>query len=533
MLKSKKSARFSPFIAIILMFNTIFLNVHAAVPLSFTDFVYPGTVGMISDGVLAEWSLTELEKIKMEDGTMAGLGLRGDRKSTMMTATGFSMSIPTNALITGVQVEIGRAYFGDTPLVDYIVRLINASGSPDGNNYADIVNGWNAYPDATAKVYGGPTDLWGLSSISVSDLMSPKFGVAFAAQNTGISADYTTAFVDFIRIKVYYSVDMIRPELTLVNSPEIYSGTQKVAEVTANVAGVINDIKYNDSSEVPTNVGTYAITADFLPDNTTLYQTLDDSYVGDFVINQATPDLMVTNPTVAYTGFQQSSSVSSSISGTVDDIRYNNSGVVPTEPGTYTITADFTPDDTLNYAYLNDEFAGTFQISAPITYYSVTVTSNIPEGGTAYGEASYATGELATVTATANPGYTFVSWTEGGTVVSNLPVYSFNMGTADRSLTANFQVEIISTPLWPKGIRLTATSITSSSVTLLISQSVPNVEKYVIYWDNQKLDFVVSSGTSFKITDLNPGTSYKFQIQAVIGGVETKNGPTKSIKTRK
>lgn len=531
MLKSKKSARFSPIIAILLLFNSIFLTVNAAVPLSSTDSVYPGTVGQIEVPGQSLWSVPNLENIKAEDSAPAGLGLRGGSKSSYMTASNFSMSIPTNALISGIEVEIGKAYFGDTSLVDYSVRLIDASGNLVGNDYAITVIGWNVYSSITTQVYGGSIDLWGLSSISVSDLMSPNFGVAFAAENPGSSLDFTSAFVDFIRIKVYYSVDPIAPGLNLVNSPVIYSGIQQIAEVTCDVAGVIEDIKYNGSSVAPINVGTFEITADFTPDNPTLYQTLDDHIVGNFVINQAIPDLMVNNPTGSYTGFQQSAMVSSSIPGTVEDIRYNNSSVVPTEPGTYTVTADFSPYDSSNYSYLNDEIAGTFEILAQPIYYRVTVTANIAEGGTVNGDSSYVEGDLVTVSATANLSYTFVNWTEDGVAVSTNAIYSFTMGTTDRSLLANFQAKII--PLWPKGIRLSATSITSNSVTLLLSQSVPNAEKYVVYWGNQKLEFGTSSGKSFTIAGLIPSTFYKFQIQVVLGGIETENGPSKSIKTKR
>jgi len=533
MLKSKKSARFSPFIAILLLFNSIFLNVHAVVPLSSTDTLYPGTVGQIEEDGRSYWGVTDLERIKAEDGTMIGLGLRGGSKSSYMTASNFSMSIPTSAIISGIQVEIGKAYFGDTPLVDYSVRLINASGNLVGSYYGNTSDGWNVYPSITTEIYGGSSDLWGLASISVSDLMSPNFGVAFAAQNPGSSTDYTSAFVDFIRIKVYYSVEQIAPELNLVNSPVIYSGSPKIAEVTCSVAGIIEDIKYNGSSEAPIDAGTYQITADFVPDDTTLYLPLNDYAVGDFVINQDVPSLMVDNPTVAYTGFQQSATVSSSIPGTVEDIRYNNSSVVPTDPGTYTVTADFTPDDYTNFSSLSDAFAGTFEILAPPTLYNVTVTVNIEGGGTAYGEGAFEEGDSVAVNAIANPAYNFVNWTVDGLVVSNDASYSFTMGTADITLTANFEAKIIPTPVWPKGIRLSATAITSTSVTLLLSKPVPDAQQYIVRWNGGEEVFDASSGTSFAISGLIPSTSYKFQIQVVIGGVESENGPSKGIKTKR
>jgi hypothetical protein len=69
--------------------------------------------------------------------------------------------------------------------------------------------------------------------------------------------------------------------------------------------------------------------------------------------------------------------------------------------------------------------------------YSVT-TAVLPAGaGTVAGAGSYPAGTNATVRATANHGYAFVNWTEGGSQVSGNPNYTFAV-TRDRSLTAQF-----------------------------------------------------------------------------------------------
>lgn len=71
--------------------------------------------------------------------------------------------------------------------------------------------------------------------------------------------------------------------------------------------------------------------------------------------------------------------------------------------------------------------------------YTVTTTASPTVGGTTTGDGSYASGTAVTVVATANTGYVFTNWTEGGTVVSASPSYSFNV-FADRTLVANFDV---------------------------------------------------------------------------------------------
>jgi len=75
--------------------------------------------------------------------------------------------------------------------------------------------------------------------------------------------------------------------------------------------------------------------------------------------------------------------------------------------------------------------------STPATH-TVSVSANPPAGGTVSGGGAYAEGATVTVTASVYSGYKFVNWTENNAQVSANAAYTFTMGTADRSLTANF-----------------------------------------------------------------------------------------------
>lgn len=77
------------------------------------------------------------------------------------------------------------------------------------------------------------------------------------------------------------------------------------------------------------------------------------------------------------------------------------------------------------------------QGEAPPPHASIS-TSVVPAiGGGATGDGDYAIGAAVTVLATANAGYSFANWTDGGAIVSAVPSYTF---TADvnRALVANF-----------------------------------------------------------------------------------------------
>lgn len=69
--------------------------------------------------------------------------------------------------------------------------------------------------------------------------------------------------------------------------------------------------------------------------------------------------------------------------------------------------------------------------------YTIAVTANPSNGGTATGGGTFTYGQSCTVTATANTGYTFTNWTENGNVVSSNASYTFNV-EGNRSLVANF-----------------------------------------------------------------------------------------------
>ena len=67
----------------------------------------------------------------------------------------------------------------------------------------------------------------------------------------------------------------------------------------------------------------------------------------------------------------------------------------------------------------------------------IILNSNPAGAGTLSGEGYYGQGQTCTITATANNGYAFVSWTLDGEVVSYLPAYSFTVTDA-AEYTANF-----------------------------------------------------------------------------------------------
>ena len=83
--------------------------------------------------------------------------------------------------------------------------------------------------------------------------------------------------------------------------------------------------------------------------------------------------------------------------------------------------------------------ARTLVANFSLNSYAVSATANPNAGGSVNGAGTFNHGATATLTATANEGYTFVNWTEGGQEVSTNATYEFNV-TGERNLVANFSL---------------------------------------------------------------------------------------------
>ena len=93
-------------------------------------------------------------------------------------------------------------------------------------------------------------------------------------------------------------------------------------------------------------------------------------------------------------------------------------------------------------------------------YHTVTVAADPVEGGTVTGEGVFEHGQSVTVTATANDGYVFTYWTEGGVQVSSSAEYTFTLNQ-DRNLVANFEEQgdyhwYVDTHAYPNTMSVTA-----------------------------------------------------------------------------
>jgi lipopolysaccharide export system protein LptA len=229
--------------------------------------------------------------------------------------------------------------------------------------------------DAKTKVYGNPDPALTYQVTSGTLVSGDTFSGALtraAGQNVGAYAIQQGT----LALSANYNLTYVGANLTITQRPITVTADAKTkvygtADPVLTYQITSGSLAYSDAFTgalirvAGDNVGTYAI----LQGTLVLTSNYDLTYVGaNLTITKATPTLSVTNSPVVYNALPQAADVESPVPGTVSDIRYDGSATVPTNADTYAVTADFTPDDALNYNSLSDALAGNFIIAQrPIT----------------------------------------------------------------------------------------------------------------------------------------------------------------------
>ena len=160
---------------------------------------------------------------------------------------------------------------------------------------------------------------------------------------------------------------------------------------------------------------------------------------------------------------------------------YENSTVtVSASPGSGYRFVNWSSNDGVNFADANAStttfkspthdvtVTANFEVIPATTTYTVSASVNDNIMGTVTGAGTYDVGATVMLTATANEGYTFVNWTENGSVIQGAgATYSFT-AEADRNLVANFaEKETVAAPTFDpaEGTFTAAQSITISCAT--------------------------------------------------------------------
>jgi hypothetical protein len=124
--------------------------------------------------------------------------------TNFLKCTGYNFNIPSNAIVTGIVVGVGRANANRGTVTDAAMRLVKAGviQTPDRSTTT-------TYPTNTTTVtnedHGGTSDLWN-NSWTPADINDPNFGAAFASQYSGNRTSGHTINVGYMPITVYYTM---------------------------------------------------------------------------------------------------------------------------------------------------------------------------------------------------------------------------------------------------------------------------------------------------------------------------------------
>jgi hypothetical protein len=129
-----------------------------------------------------------------------GSTLSGNNTSHYLSASNFGFAIPPGATILGITVEIDQRASNTSNVTDSSVRIVK-NGAIQSTDKATSTT-WGT-SDSTQS-YGGNNDLWG-TTWNASDINNATTGVVFAADNSNFLST-RTAYIDFIRMTVYYNL---------------------------------------------------------------------------------------------------------------------------------------------------------------------------------------------------------------------------------------------------------------------------------------------------------------------------------------
>jgi len=153
------------------------------------------------------------------------------------------------------------------------------------------------------------------------------------------------------------------------------------------------------------------------------------------------------------------------------------------------------------YVTNNDDYSKP-SLTDPI----ISASSNPSAGGTVDGGGIYSNGSQCTLTATPATGYSFINWTESGTIISTNASYSFTV-SASRTLVANFAPS--NTNYKVKGTNCTCRDSNDGSIDITFALS----GTYTVDVTSGSYSKTGTATTSYSLTGLAPGT-YNVSITA-------------------
>ena len=158
----------------------------------------PGT--MADDATVGTVSWTNPDNAKINDNIRASVTILSTETSHYLKATNFGFSVPVDATISGILVEIKCRVNGSSMNAWTDVRIVKGGSISETSK-----TGGSSINTSDSTYYsipstGGESDLWEDTWTS-DDINDSTFGVVMSMTNSSVS---NVLSVDHIRITVYY-----------------------------------------------------------------------------------------------------------------------------------------------------------------------------------------------------------------------------------------------------------------------------------------------------------------------------------------
>ncbi|MDP3999193.1 MAG: dockerin type I domain-containing protein [bacterium] len=249
----------------------------------------------------------DLDNATTSSNTYASTTLAVSEVSNYLVAANFGFSIPADATIIGIAVDVEKSKDGPGNIQDGDARIVKKSAI--GSNDKSLADNWPTTD--TTSTYGGFEDLWG-ETWTADDINSANFGFAISAKETGV--DSANAHIDQVRIKVYY-----RQAMPLGTYRVQIDATHNGNEAHENLAFTLVESATSQQLILYNNTGaSYEVgnTVDIFSTTLNATGTPVEALVDVYVFNPSNTLVSSGSSTVLSTGFFKYNFVLSSASAT-------------------------------------------------------------------------------------------------------------------------------------------------------------------------------------------------------------------------
>ena len=374
------------------------------------------------------WTAPASETATLQYGTgsyTAGAGYGGDAD------TYWAQRYPASTLsqYAGMAINKVSVYFGYAGSYNLYIYKGNETGTTElvkEQSYSASSTGWKDITFTTPAIIDYSQDLW----VVVHAPSSINFPATCCS--------YSGTGVDDARYISYNGSNWSR--FSYNNTDPNRSWLIK----TYLTDGTYTYRVYCNGTAIATNVNGTTYTDSGLANGTYNYYVTTNYYGGESD-HSNTISVVVDGSTVYTIAVSAEPAAGGNVSVSGDGtFNYNQSCTITASPNTGYTFVNWTKNGT----QVSTNASYTFNVTESATYvahfqlqsYTITATANPAAGGSISGGGPYNYGATCNLTATANPGYTFVNWTEGGTPVSTNSSLSFTV-TSNRTLVANFQLQ--------------------------------------------------------------------------------------------